>query len=38
MASLDEVFAIAERAGIPGGGVAPQDRLQGELGTHAATC
>ena len=29
--SLDEVFAIAERAQHPGGDLAPEDGLQGEL-------
>ena len=33
--SLDEVFAVAERAGIPDGSVAPEDRLPGQLGPDA---
>ena len=33
--SLDEVLAIAERAGIPGRDLAPEDGLQGQLGQDA---
>ena len=29
--SLDEVFAVAERANIPAGDLAPENRLQGQL-------